>query len=64
MKAFTTACVQIAITPNAIAENLEKVGTWLERAVKDNEAALVLFPETITTGFSPGMGAEASPEPL
>ena len=58
MKRFTTACVQIAAAPNAVTENLEKVETWLERAVKENEAALVLFPETITTGFSPGMGAE------
>ena len=58
MKAFTAACAQIAITPNAIAENLEKIEAWLERAVKENETDLILFPETITTGFSPGMGAE------
>jgi beta-ureidopropionase len=58
MKPFTVACAQIAATPNAVTENLEKVETWLERAVKENEADLVLFPETITTGFSPGMGAE------
>ncbi|TEU16052.1 MAG: carbon-nitrogen hydrolase family protein [Anaerolineales bacterium] len=58
MKAFTAACIQIAIAPNAVTENLEKIETWLERAVKENEADLVLFPETITTGFSPGMGAE------
>jgi len=58
MKLFTTACAQIAATPNAVTENLKKVETWLERAVKENEADLVLFPETITTGFSPGMGAE------
>ncbi len=34
MRTFIAACAQIAITPNAIAENLEKVETWLERAVK------------------------------
>jgi predicted amidohydrolase len=57
MKLFTVACAQIAATPNAVTENLEKVEAWLERAVKENEADLVLFPETITTGFSPGMEA-------
>ncbi|MFB0534302.1 MAG: carbon-nitrogen hydrolase family protein [Anaerolineae bacterium] len=58
MKRFATACAQIAVAPNAVTENLEKIETWLERAAKENEADLVLFPETITTGFSPGMGAE------
>jgi len=58
MKGFTAACAQIAVTPNAVQENLEKVETWLERAVRDNGADLVLFPETVTTGFTPAMPAE------
>lgn len=51
MKEFITACVQIAITPNDIKANIEKSVVWLEKAVKENEAELVVFPETVTTGF-------------
>jgi predicted amidohydrolase len=58
MKRFIAACVQIAVTPNAVQENLRKVESWLERAVRENRADLVLFPETVTTGFTPGMSAE------
>lgn len=58
MKAFTAACAQFAITPNDVTANVEKAVAWIERAVKENEAELVVLPETITTGFSPGMGAE------
>ncbi len=58
MKKFVASCVQIAITPNAVKENLEKVETWLEMAVRQHGAELVVFPETISTGFSPGLPAE------
>jgi beta-ureidopropionase len=58
MKRFIASCVQIAITPNAVKENLEKVETWLEMAVRQHRAELVVFPETVTTGFSPGLSAE------
>lgn len=58
MKKFVAACAQIAIKPNAVQENLQKVEAWLERAVRENSADLVLFPETVTTGFTPGMLAE------
>jgi len=51
MKEFIAACVQIAITPNDIKANIEKSVVWLEKAVKENEAELVVFPETVTTGF-------------
>ena len=51
MKEFIAACVQIAITPNDIKANIEKSVSWLEKAVKENEAELIVFPETVTTGF-------------
>ncbi|MBI4761489.1 MAG: carbon-nitrogen hydrolase family protein [Chloroflexota bacterium] len=51
MKEFIAACVQIAIAPNDIKANIEKSVVWLEKAVKENDAELIVFPETVTTGF-------------
>lgn len=59
MKQFTIAGAQFAITPNAIRENTAKAAVWTERAVKENGARLVVLPETVTTGFTPGMPVEA-----
>ncbi len=58
MKEHMAACVQIAIEPNNIRSNIEKVCHWLEKAVKEHDAELVVFPESITTGFSPNMPIE------
>ncbi|TFG93586.1 MAG: carbon-nitrogen hydrolase family protein [Candidatus Atribacteria bacterium] len=58
MKEFIAAAVQIAVKPNDIKYNLEKVGFWLETAVKEHDAELVVFPESITTGFAPGIPLE------
>jgi beta-ureidopropionase len=58
MKEFTAACVQIAVTPNDVQGNVEKGVAWLERAVKESEAELVVFPETVTTSFVTGLSAE------
>ena len=58
MKEFIAAAVQIAVKPNDINYNLEKIGFWLETAVKEHDAELVVFPESITTGFAPGMPPE------
>lgn len=58
MKEFITAAVQIAVKPNDINYNLEKIGFWLKAAVKEHGAELVVFPESITTGFAPGMPPE------
>ena len=49
------ACVQIAVEPNNIKANTDKCCHWLEKAVKEHDAKLVVFPESITTGFTPGM---------
>jgi len=58
MKTFIVACAQFGVTPNDVTANVERAVAWIERAVKENEAELVVLPETITTGFSPGMGAK------
>ncbi|UCD98362.1 MAG: carbon-nitrogen hydrolase family protein [Chloroflexota bacterium] len=57
MKEFIAACVQIAITPNEVQANIEKGILWLERAVNDYGAELVVFPETVTTGYDTRLDA-------
>lgn len=47
--------IQIAAKPLAIRENLEKMALWAEKAVDEFAPDLIVFPETITTGFSPGI---------
>jgi len=58
MKEFTAACVQIAVTPNDPQANIEKSLQWLERAVQEHQAELVVFPETVTTGFATGLSSQ------
>ena len=58
MKEFVAACVQISITSNDIQANMEKGVIWLKKAVTEYEADLVVFPETVTTGFVTGLDAE------
>ena len=57
MKEFVAACVQIAIAPNDVQANIDKGVAWLERAVREYEAELVVFPETVTTGYETGLSA-------
>jgi len=58
MQRFTIACAQFAITPMAVRENVEKALAWVERAVRETDAQLVVLPETITTSFTPDCPAE------
>jgi len=58
MQRFTIACAQFAVTPMAVRENVEKAIAWIERAVKESGARLVVVPETVTTGFTPDCPAE------
>lgn len=58
MKEFVAAGVQIAITPNDVANNLIKIVEWIDCAVKEYAAELIVFPETVTTGFTPGISPE------
>ena len=58
MRDFVAACVQIAIEPNEVEANIAKGVTWLEKAAREYDAELVVFPETVTTGFVPALSAE------
>jgi len=58
MKEHIAACVQIAIKPNEIKYNIDKVAFWMEKTIKEYGAELIVFPETITTGFTPNMKVE------
>jgi predicted amidohydrolase len=58
VREFIAACVQIAVTPNDVQANVDKGLAWLERAVSDYEAELVVFPETVTTGYETDMDPE------
>jgi predicted amidohydrolase len=58
VKEFVVACVQIAVTPNNVQANLTKGVAWLEKAVREYEAELVVFPETVTTSFVTGLETE------
>ena len=58
MKEFIAACVQIGITPNQPQKNIEKCLEWLDKAVNQYQADLVVFPETVTTGFDTGLPVE------
>jgi len=59
MKEFVAACVQIAITPNDVQANVNKGVRWLKKAVLEHEAELVVFPESVTTGYETDLTPEA-----
>jgi len=59
VKAFTAAAVQVApvaapLTPETVAANVEAALAMVRRCVDATGAALVVVPETVTTGFDPG----------
>lgn len=58
MKQFVASCIQIAIEPNNIKSNVDKMCTWIEKSKKDFDSELILLPETISTGFTPNMPNE------
>jgi beta-ureidopropionase len=58
MKEFTVAIAQIAITPNDVRANVDKGVVWLKKAVLEYAAELIVFPETVTTGYETGLSAE------
>lgn len=59
MKEFIAACVQIAIEPNEVQANIDKGVRWLKKAVDEYQAELVVFPETVTTGYETDLSPEA-----
>lgn len=63
MKSFVAAAIQIApvageLSPSSIDANITKAISFIERCVADTGASLVVLPETVTTGFSPGCTPE------
>ena len=63
MRAFTAAAIQLAplpgpLTPETVKGNLAKAGDWVERCVDATGAELVVLPESVTTGFTPGLGPD------
>ena len=57
MDAVNICGVQMESKPVDIEYNIDKGITWLEKAVSEYEADLVVFPETVTTGFATGLDA-------
>lgn len=53
MKEFIVAACQFSIIPMDVEANIRKALVFLERAVAEHGAQLVVFPEAITTGFTP-----------
>lgn len=51
MKDVRVVGIQIAIEPNKPDENIEKMIKWMYRAKNDYNPELIVFAETITTGF-------------
>jgi len=58
MQRFTIACAQFAVAPMAVQENVQKAVAWVERAVREAGAQLIVLPETVTTGFTPDCPVE------
>jgi predicted amidohydrolase len=63
MRAFTAAAVQLApapgpLTAESIKANLAKAADHVVRCVAATGAELVVLPESVTTGFTPGLDAE------
>jgi beta-ureidopropionase len=49
------AGAQFAVVPNDISTNLYRCIYFLRRAVEDTGAKLLVFPESITTGYNPAL---------
>jgi predicted amidohydrolase len=63
MKAFTAAAVQLAplpgpLTSESIAENTRRAIALVRRCAAATGAELVVLPESVTTGFTPGVDAQ------
>lgn len=63
MRAFTAAAIQISPVPGpltaaSIEANIAKSIDFIERCVASTGAELVVLPETVTTGFTPGISPD------
>ena len=64
MRAVTVAAVQVApasgpLTADSLAANCARAVDLVRRCVAATGAELVVLPESTTTGFTPGIGAQA-----
>ena len=64
MRPFTAAAVQLApvagpLTAESVAANVAKCAAYVRDCVAATGAELVVLPESATTGFTPGIAAEA-----
>lgn len=62
MRAFAAAAVQLAPAPGpltaaTVTANADNARAWVERCVEATGAELVVLPESVTTGFTPGCAA-------
>jgi predicted amidohydrolase len=53
MERFIAAGVQIAANPSDVQVNRAKILLWMEKAKTEQGADLIVFPESVTTGFAP-----------
>ena len=63
MREFTAAAIQISPAPGpltaaSVKANIAKAIDFIERCVSSTGAELVVLPETVTTGFTPGISPE------
>lgn len=55
MQEICVAGIQMTCEPQKVQINIRKAVEWLQKAVSKTAAKLIVFPESITTGFVPGM---------
>jgi len=58
MRKFKACGIQIAVEPLNIKKNIQKMIDWARKANNIYNPDLIVFPETITTSFSPGIEYE------
>ncbi|MCA1782939.1 MAG: carbon-nitrogen hydrolase family protein [Dermatophilaceae bacterium] len=63
MRAFTAAAVQVAprsepLSPESITANIAHAIDWTRRCHEATGAELIVLPESVTTGFTPGCTPE------
>ena len=63
MRAFTAAAVQVGprsepLTPESVAANIAHAVDWTRRCHEATGAELIVLPESVTTGFTPGCAPE------
>lgn len=51
MQQMTVACAQFFINPMNIEANIEKALTFIDKAIAEHQPKLIVFPESVTTGF-------------